>query len=442
MSTQQVRDNQQLSTSSMSTQDLCPVIHVPWDDPEIQRAGIIPIHNDGQHIWVCVVITREGSVLSLLGGEYDEHKDHNLLDTAKREYHEEIGHNLAPDEFCTDKFPLLTNESLAYHYAIRDGYSWHILLPMEFMPTAFETTDELADIVWLTIEQLYAMSFKQDYTIGKFKFYPFLFSSCLTKALPKLHEVLQTDKPFRHSNNHLDVAVNQINISKHSADELHCGDGKVYSLADMKVDLQAFSRFRGYMFLAMHKDVFGVQRRDGKFYMLSKEEIPEYTELAKVHRIPVLMMSTRDEEYVQSIGGNIGPINNLERLAKKYGQGSDLYKNTIIDIHMFRTANNESSSLGIQREIEFMIEKEWYIYINYKKKKRCNPNRDRFAYLQILKQINSMILSELVINKWVASSKINATLINKRNGLGPLTVLMSLLDQGVLVQTKEKIDVV
>jgi len=74
-----------------------PVKQIRWDNPNIERGGVIPIYIYGGHKWIGFGISNHSAIISPLGGSFED-KDYDLLSTAVREYNEEVGESLRSDE--------------------------------------------------------------------------------------------------------------------------------------------------------------------------------------------------------------------------------------------------------------------------------------------------------------------------------------------------------
>ena len=81
---------------------------IDWSDENIHRAGIIPIVIEGDEKWIGVCISSYNTSIGTFGGKHED-CDYDLLDTAVREFNEEVG----------DNFPHITCEDLMDCYAIK-----------------------------------------------------------------------------------------------------------------------------------------------------------------------------------------------------------------------------------------------------------------------------------------------------------------------------------
>lgn len=118
---------------------------IEFNSARINRAGITPIYYDNMKklVFIGLGISKMSGKLTLIGGSY-ENLDHDLLDTACREYNEEVGKNMAnvkPDDLF-DSYAIVTDVSI------------EILMVVDEINFDFEPTDELSGIFWVSINQL------------------------------------------------------------------------------------------------------------------------------------------------------------------------------------------------------------------------------------------------------------------------------------------------
>lgn len=119
---------------------------IDWSRNNIFRAGIIPIYQSNNYSWLGFGVSRFSSNIITIGGTY-ESQDLDLLDTAIREYNEEVGDNL----------PHITLENVSGCFAVQGPNSIEILMPINSLINNFIETDELYTIIWLTTQQVEAM---------------------------------------------------------------------------------------------------------------------------------------------------------------------------------------------------------------------------------------------------------------------------------------------
>lgn len=166
---------------------LMRVRDVDWANPDINRAGIVPIRREGSHILLGFGIALLASNITPIGGGF-ENIDYDLLSTAVREFNEEVGHNFHP----------LVDDAVYNLYAVVSTHNIQILLPVHNWPSSFTATQELEDFIWITPHQLEIMNQRQHYVvpthIGETR--PFLFASSLREIAPMLVDAMKTDIAF------------------------------------------------------------------------------------------------------------------------------------------------------------------------------------------------------------------------------------------------------
>lgn len=119
-----------------------PLSSIDWSSPLINRAGILPIYNDGKYTWLGFGVNKSKSNIITIGGTFENY-DHDLLDTAIREYNEETKNILPP----------ITYDTISSSYVIATSYSYTIIYDISNYSPSFEPSDELYGIVWLTLAQ-------------------------------------------------------------------------------------------------------------------------------------------------------------------------------------------------------------------------------------------------------------------------------------------------
>lgn len=130
------------------------VKNINWATSDIYRAGVIPVYYDGINYWIGLGISKYSGNIITIGGCIEKH-DHDLLETAVREFNEEVGNNMSPIE----------EDELYNQYAIKSEYSITIFLPIQTRPENFKSTDEICDILWVTPKQLKIMANNQEYIL-------------------------------------------------------------------------------------------------------------------------------------------------------------------------------------------------------------------------------------------------------------------------------------
>ena len=161
-----------------------PVKQVDWTSSTVDRAGICPIYRHAGHRFVGFGISNHSSVIAPLGGSF-ESEDYDLLSTAVREYNEEVGPNYAP----------VTEEEITNCYAALNKDTIQVFLEINAPTREFQPTQELYDMLWVTPNQLNAISRNQEYRFrGSSKI--FQVGSRFRDLLDTISEAVRTDIAF------------------------------------------------------------------------------------------------------------------------------------------------------------------------------------------------------------------------------------------------------
>ncbi|CAH6420923.1 Hypothetical protein HVR_LOCUS1323 [uncultured virus] len=161
------------------------VVDIDWSNKDIDRVGVIPIILEFGKRWIGLEVNRITSNITTIGGRF-EPKDHDLLDTAVREYNEEVGSNMKH----------ITVEILQTCYAFRSKSSISIFLPLMKRPDKIVPTEELYDMLWVTSKQLRIMAKYQEYRIingakkGESKPKAFIFSRELAQCSNDIADIV------------------------------------------------------------------------------------------------------------------------------------------------------------------------------------------------------------------------------------------------------------
>lgn len=123
-----------------------PVTNVDWTDVTIKRAGVLPYTIEFDTPWLCFGISNYNSRITTFGGQVEQ-DDFDLLDTACREFNEEIVQN----------YPPITPDDLLSCFCIKSSKHVLILYPLDTRKVDFTETKEIRDALWITINQFIAM---------------------------------------------------------------------------------------------------------------------------------------------------------------------------------------------------------------------------------------------------------------------------------------------
>lgn len=237
---------------------LVKVSDVNWADNNICRSGVVPIHDDGTHRWIGFGISNFCTNITTIGGKH-ESNDHDLLNTAIREYKEEIGDNL----------PFLTEEKVYNLYAIKSDYMILILFPITRIPDKFEKTEELSDMLWVTPGQIKQINNNSNFNLSKSlcvtdvnsssRTPAYVFAVGLKSILENIGAAVETKIPFVSSN-----FVSFIRPPK-----IYCDQKQkmVNSLDDFCQDVGSKEKFYGHVALVIYQETVCIMRNDRVVYL-------------------------------------------------------------------------------------------------------------------------------------------------------------------------------
>ena len=243
---------------------------VDWTNPDIYRAGIVPICIENGYKWIGLGVSKFSGNITTIGGSY-EVGDYDLLSTAVREFNEEVGDNMRH----------LIEDAVYNCYSVHSDYSPIILLPIWGRPTIFKETEELFDLIWVTPHQLRIMAANQEYALFQSKRlieeYPsnrghsapatraFVFSIDLKFLAEGIANAVEDGKCFiRDSSTEGFVRpqrVTTVMVPKISN-----------SIEEFTFDSTNYKAW-GNTALVITPDIIGLMRRDRTVYLLSYNEI-------------------------------------------------------------------------------------------------------------------------------------------------------------------------
>ena len=171
-----------------STPVCIPVRQINWSNENIHRAGVCPIFQILGHKFIGFGVSNYSSSISPLGGSF-ESSDFDLLDTAVREYNEEVERN----------YQNINLEDVLNNYAVINQSTFQIFLPISQPRNAFEKTQELFDMLWVTPAQLDIMNARQDYRFPGANFTIFYFGSRFIDMLSTISDCVNSGIAFEKS---------------------------------------------------------------------------------------------------------------------------------------------------------------------------------------------------------------------------------------------------
>lgn len=340
------------------------VHEIDWSSGNIFRAGILPIYDDGNYRWIGLGISNFSTNITAIGGCY-ESKDHDLLDTAIREYNEEVGNNLDN----------VTLEDLLGCSAIVCEDNIQILLPISMFPSSFVSTEELYDMLWITTKQLQEMlSHPTSFIPGSGK---------KTRAYIFARE-------FRNLGNNIINVVDNISMIRST--------GLLIQSRPKKVDMRALvnnTNFASYIkstysmgYMTISKNKMGVAFEKGSLFIFPIEELTLVTTKLLSENIKLMTNLSREQISSFNIEKGILVLENILPCDRE-----DLLQVLEININELNQDNEEEY---IKNTLILMREYEVEIYNLKIKEKICFDDKRALA-LTSLNRVNKMLSQPLSV---------------------------------------------
>jgi hypothetical protein len=407
--------------SIVYTKSLTKVRDINWADPDINRAGIIPIYDDGTNKWIGLGVSNSRTSLTAIGGSF-EPDDHDLLATAVREYNEEIGPNSS----------ILTVEDVHNCYAIKTNYMIEILLPLNIRPTKFLKTSELNFLLWLTVTQLQNISNNLDYYIpssgSSSKIRAFVLSHGLIELIPSLSEAINSGIPFVKviSNDSLIRPKRIVPVVVPTI---------ISQLSDFNNDYKCKTKFIGHVGLVISDNMIGLIRMDRTIYLLSLDNLSAVLDILKKLKITVYVATIKDQNIVAS---NITLIQRcLKSIEHAFSFPSDNFSILMGLFHtsLFNIRIQEDEQTRIIQELNLLMDYEDKFYKLIENDHRYF-NTKRYYFLLGFIIINN-ILSKNHGN--ICSKNLRRILEHKckRYTVVPDIIISMLINMGLLVEDTE-----
>lgn len=348
-----------------------PVRKIDWSNSNINRAGIIPIYYDGMYSWIGLAISRSSGNISTIGGRF-EPDDHDLLSTAIREYSEEVGTNMRS----------LIEESVYNCYAIMSRYSVAIFVPMVGRPDAFNPTEEVYDLLWLTPKQLRIMAVNQEMVLNKGPRI-FLFASDLRLMAKEIADAVDTGQPFTYisSNDSFDRSVRPKKEVKVDIPKI---------ITDINEFKQEVNSFRlGNVGLVIGTDNIIIMREDKTAYVLPKKSSNEkiindvFTRTGS--KIQVAIDQDINDPFLKNMFLKRGQLRSIQYDISKIAPG--LMKEFIKQLNIIRM---KSEADRIVSEANLIMEYELKVY-EASQQKGSFFSEPRACFLRGMSIINNLL---------------------------------------------------
>lgn len=358
------------------TPELFRVRDIDWADPNISRAGVIPIHYDGKEKWIGLGVSKFSASITAIGGIY-ENEDYDLLETAIREYNEEIGNNL----------PHINIRSVINCYAIKTPYTIQILLPVRSRPTRFNETAELYNLLWVTPKQLSAMNNHQQYYLpgrGK-RVRAYVFSSGVKNVVVPLIKAVDDGIAFR--------LIPNIEPVQRVKRIVAPSDPKIVTdINSLIEDARIPGDFRGHIGVVITDDVTALIRGDETIYYLSHIELPTVIDILNTLGFRVIVGLNADRKVLVDAGIKPKLLSSIQHLFqqsidKGMEEASILFTEFVTKLGTIRNQNTYQS---IVKELKLLMEYEEESY-EIVKAGGVFFNETRACFLDSLNQVNSLL---------------------------------------------------
>lgn len=359
---------------------LIPVEYVNWADEKIDRSGIIPIFRDGEKIFVGLGVSSNTANIITLGGSF-EATDYDLLSTAVREYNEEVGKNMRK----------IKEEDLMGCFAIKSEHDINILFPIEKIPESFEKTEELENIIWITLKQFEIMinnSNLSTFGIDKFghkkQFGIKLFSINVDLKLigGRLLGVLNEIKTLRSR-----LIENNLSFTTtRTRKKLTCKDSTVYGIEHLEIFKQ---KLGGTTILVISDNQFLFEDSYERLYSACTEDLPKFLEKSKELKTNITILLQKDLNHPKVIQYKDSlKFHPVDFEIRRHGINPLLIK-----VNKIKNIRKEKSDASLLIELQMLKDIEYEIYQHSIK----NKTRFSFPRAKILNNIN--ILNKILRSK-------------------------------------------
>jgi len=258
---------------------------INWADPNIYRAGIIPICDDGTYRWIGLGVTMFSTNITSIGGSY-ETTDVDLLDTAVREYNEEVGNNMRN----------VVDESIYNCYTIKTDYTIQILMPVCNRPYTFKRTEELYTMLWVTTKQLEAMERATNMilpgTYGK------------TRAFPFSMDFRKLVKPLIYAVDNgigLKLTRNSDNINRPMRISKKIDNIVITDMDKLEEDSKITGEFIGFVGIVIvsgNINKIGLIRNDRRIYILTLNNVRRIADILIMLKVKILVSTNIDKSWL------------------------------------------------------------------------------------------------------------------------------------------------
>jgi len=338
-----------------------PVKSVDWSDTTIERAGIIPIVVNEDERWIGLCISKYNTSIGTFGGSY-ESSDYDLLDTAVREFNEEVG----------DNFQHITCEDLYDCYALKSSQSISVFVPFNEKPKTFRSTEEIYDLLWVTPSQMECFLENKDMVLDYVERYKRHKAFLLSCDLGKIGNAI-VDIVSEHSNYYLltEVPILRSKRSTIIIDYNQTTDFNTF-IHDMKV-----KPYWNKLFLISTETNIIISRRDKTIYVFPiTDKILILNALTMLNGNKIKLLVGDNSDFI-NYSDVILPYNVFIVSMKQHAKSGRVPY--IIPKNYDRLLLSARNSDSFMTELEFLFQYEEKIYFEINKLgKYFNPQRAIF----------------------------------------------------------------
>lgn len=388
---------------------------INWANPDITRAGIIPIHYDGVYRWIGLGVSQYATTITAIGGSYEE-RDHDLLDTAIREYNEEVGPNMRK----------LVPESVVNCYAIKTEYTIQILLPVALRPIQFTPTEELNTILWVTPGQLQAMSDKQTYELRGAGQTPraYSFAGQMQPLIIPLVEAVDSGIPFQLVSDNTPLIRPKQNVQRKEP-------RIITEIATLEQHVRIPGDFKGHIAVVLTPIAVGIMRADRTIYTLPLKDLPQIISILNQLGSRVTISTDTDRNALLQYGLNFRLSKSIEDsmnqlIAKRVQQATQLKSEFFTRLESLRNGLDR-----LRNELDLIWDYEVKAY-ELSRTGGTYFNERRACFLRTLNTINILL------------SRRPLSFMNLRRSIGDpcgdfngVQIINTLINTSVLIQDKQ-----
>lgn len=345
---------------------------INWSDDKIFRAGVIPIYKEKFNTWIGLAISSFSTNLGIIGGGF-ESTDFDFLDTAVREFKEEIGDNIPTPDITRNNYYVISDDSFEGVY---------ILYPIKSKPDKFNPTEEISDLLWVTPNQLKIIDSNKDMLLPNSRSRAFSLSGSIRKILSKVADVVSSGIPFDVKPLWSPLERNKKLLSEATFQLITDPDGYLENIND------------GYIwgvstFMTIGYDNVGFINKEKKLFYLPRSLLPEIIKNLNYNNKIIYVSTKADAQIINNLSENKRLLHSIERDTdyenKEY---FDLWEEFAKKLNDIRINDNEEER--IINECDLLVEYEEKLYF-VKERLKTFANKDRTCFFKYLNMVNNLL---------------------------------------------------